>query len=292
VSPAARVTAPAKVNLRLWVLGRREDGFHEIDTLFQAIDLADEVLVRLAGSGVRLRVTGADVGPAEQNLAYRAAAQFAAEFGLRDGIEIDLTKRIPAGAGLGGGSSDAAATLRALATLAGVPTDDPRLVTVGASIGSDVAFFLGTSALARGRGRGERIEPIEALPIADLVLVSPPVHVSTAEAYATLAASRSGNPHDAGAWGSPSSWEDVTDMAANDFQRLIARQHPEVARALDSLASAGAAFALMSGSGSSAFGVFASREVAQRRAEELARELGWPCRAARTLRELPLPALE
>jgi 4-diphosphocytidyl-2-C-methyl-D-erythritol kinase len=291
VSRTARVSAPAKVNLRLRVLGKRPDGYHEIDTLFQAIDLADDVLVRLGGVGIRLSVAGADVGPAEQNLAHRAAARFAAEFGLREGVEIELTKRIPAGAGLGGGSSDAAATLRALSALVGVASDDGRLASAATSIGSDVPFFLGKSALARGRGRGERLEPLAPLPIADLVLVSPPVHVSTAAAYGALAASRSGAPVATEPAANPASWDEVTSQAFNDFQLLVASAHPEVSRAVDALESSGASFALMSGSGSSAFGLFGGRDRALGAAGELAQRLGWPCRAVRTLRELPPPTL-
>jgi 4-diphosphocytidyl-2-C-methyl-D-erythritol kinase len=285
VNRTARVSAPAKVNLRLSVLGRRADGYHDIDTLFQAIDLADDLVVRLGGEGIRLRVSGADVGPEEENLAYRAAARFAQDFGLRDGIDIELTKRIPAGAGLGGGSADAAGTLLALAALTGVPRSERRLLDAAASIGSDVAFFLGESALARGRGRGERLEPLPALPVADLVVVSPPVHVSTAEAYAALTASRAGAPLGSVDFETPRTWNDVAVQATNDFQSLIAARHPEVARALESLGSAGAKFTLMCGSGSSVFGVFADRAAA----ETAAAKLDWPSRATRTLTRLPEP---
>lgn len=282
------MTAPAKVNLRLRVLGRRPDGFHEIDTLFQAIDLADDVGVRLEGEGIRLRVSGGDVGPERENLAYRAAARFAELMGRPDGVEIDLTKRVPAGAGLGGGSSDAAAVLRCLAEFAGVAREDPRLVRCAAALGSDVPFFLCPSPLARGRGRGERLEPLAPLGVADLVVVSPPVHVPTALAYAALAAARvdSTRASDEEAW-TPTGWADVAARATNDLQAAIAARHPEIGHALSALRSAGAAFALMSGSGSSAFGLFPSAAVAHAVAEDLTRELGWSSRAVRTLQEWP-----
>jgi 4-diphosphocytidyl-2-C-methyl-D-erythritol kinase len=287
---AARVVAPAKVNLRLQVLGRRADGFHEIDTLFQAIDLADEVGVSLRGRGIRLDVRGADVGPVEENLAYRAAQRFAQEVGMTGSVAIELTKRVPAGAGLGGGSSDAAAVLRCLAKLAQTEIDDPRVMRAAEALGSDVPFFLGSSPLARGRGRGERLEALAPLPAADLVLVSPPVHVSTAEAYAALAAARSGKANESkGPVPSPRSWEDVAASASNDFESVIAARHQEVRRALGALASAGATFSLMTGSGSSVFGWFPGQEAARGAAEELGRHLGWPCRAVRTLGTLPEP---
>jgi len=291
VTRTARVSAPAKVNLRLSVLERRPDGYHDIDTLFQAIDLADEVVVRLTDEGIRLRVSGADVGPEEENLAHRAAVRFTKDFGLRGGIDIELTKRIPAGAGLGGGSSDAAAALLALAALHDVPRAEPRLQDAAASIGSDVAFFLGVSALARGRGRGERLEPLPALPIAHVVVVSPPVHVSTAEAYAALAASRGGASRVRGEAVNPGGWKDVAAQATNDFQPVVASTHPEVARALRALGATGCAFALMSGSGSSVFGVYEGRAAANEAATRLTQDLGWPSRAARTLARLPEPVI-
>jgi len=291
VSIGARVAAPAKVNLRLRVLGRRDDGYHDIDTLFQAIDLADDVTVRVGGAGIRLDVSGADVGPTEQNLAYRAAASFAAEFGFRSGVEVALTKRVPAGAGLGGGSSDAAAVLRGLAALAGVRADEPRLARAALALGSDVPFFLGPTPLAWGRGRGERLEFLRALPVADFVVVSPPVHVATASAYAALAAWGVGRAPTTSDTPSPRGWEDVAQHAANDFQAVVAARHPEVTRALAALASAGAGFALMSGSGSSVFGKFPDAGAAARAAAELSERLGWPCRAVRTLAAMPAPIL-
>ncbi len=153
-APAAvRILAPAKVNLWLRVLRRRPDGFHELDTLFQAVDLCDEVEVsRRPGNGVRLTVEGAELGPARENLAHRAALAFLDAAGRSAGsdrVEIRLRKRIPAGAGLGGGSSDAAAVLRCVSALWGDPLSPAVLAELGASLGSDVAFFLGRGPLAR-----------------------------------------------------------------------------------------------------------------------------------------------
>ncbi len=289
MSPTAVVTAPAKVNLLLRVLGKRPDGYHDIDTIFQAIDLADEVAVRLGGSGVRLDVAGADLGPVEDNLAFRAAERLIAEVGFDGGCDIHLVKRIPSGAGLGGGSSDGAAVLRCVAPLLGLAVGDARVARVAAELGSDVPFFLGASPLARGQGRGELLEPLEPLPAADFVLVSPPVHVATAGAYQALSRSRLGAAPPPTPATAPLSWAEMARFASNDFQAMIAADHSEVGRAIHALEAAGASFALMSGSGSAVFGLFPDRTSAERVTADLTSRLGWACRAVRTLERLPEP---
>lgn len=287
-----RVAAPAKVNLSLRVLGRREDGFHEIRTLFQALDLGDELRVSRGGRGVSLEVRGPDLGPTEKNLAYRAAELFLEAFGETQGVHIELTKWIPAGAGMGGGSSDAAAVLRALSWLSPFPPPPGELMRLGAKLGSDVPFFLGASPLAQGTGRGEILTPYRALPAADVVLALPGVHMSTPEAYEALGR---------GAWvpadhavpvgreGAPSDWEGVLAGLVNDFQPVVMEAHPEVERSLRALAEAGASGALLSGSGAASFGFFPDRATTERVADELTLELGWPFVAARTLKQWPGP---
>jgi 4-diphosphocytidyl-2-C-methyl-D-erythritol kinase len=288
VTAVAHVLAPAKVNLHLRVLRRRSDGYHDLDTLFQAIDLADEIAVELRPEGIELDVQGADLGPAADNLAYRAAERLAACVGYEGGIAVRLTKRIPAGAGLGGGSSDAAAVLRCFSELLDIHRDDRRVREAAEQLGSDVPFFLSGSTLARGRGRGEILDPMSSLPTADLVLISPPVHVSTAKAYAALSESRRGaSAEAASSVPSPRSWDDVAAQAVNDFQPIVGAAHPEIGTALDALEVGGARFALMSGSGSSVFGLFGSRAEAERVASELGARLSWPCRAVRTLTDMP-----
>ena len=283
------LVAPAKLNLSLRVLGRRPDGYHEIETLFQAIDLADEVTVELGGDGVALSVEGADLGPPEDNLAVRAAVAYRIATGLREGVRISLRKRIPAGAGLGGGSSDAAAVLAGLAALV-TDDDSGRLRDLGANLGSDVPFFLASSPLALGRGRGERLTPLEPLPVADAVLVLPPVHVSTAAAYRALDAQPLGRAAaDAPPSPTPRSWDDVRARACNDFEASVAARHPEVARSLEALGGAGARLAMLTGSGSACFGLFDDRGRAVETADAVGRVLGWPARAVRTLARMPDP---
>jgi 4-diphosphocytidyl-2-C-methyl-D-erythritol kinase len=287
MSSRAKVLAPAKVNLFLRVLGRRPDGYHEIDTIFQAIGLYDEIELELGGDGIELEVVGTDLGPPKENLAYRAAETMLAYASNEAGVRIRLTKRIPVGAGLGGGSSDAAAVLRCLGELVGV-RDPAALAGIGAELGSDVPFFLGTSPLARGTGRGEILEPVVPLRPADLVVLSPPVHVSTGPAYAALAEVRAGEPGKAlGEWTDPTSWSEVAERCENDFEPVIAAAHPEVRTALEALRDSGAACVLMSGSGSSCFGLYGDPSESRDVADSLREELGWTCRAAQTLDALP-----
>lgn len=306
----ARVAAPAKVNLFLRVLDRRPDGFHDLETLFQAVSLADRVSVEVepGDPGVRLELDGPDLGPVEDNLAVRAARAFldAAELALA--VRIELRKEIPAGAGLGGGSSDAAAVLRALGAVTGGPLSRAALMELGAGLGSDVPFFLGDSPLAAGTGRGERLEGLEPLPPTSLVLVLPPTHVATGEAYRALAAFRGapqkaeGRADPVGARGHvptgrgpprlpppPSSWAEVAAGAWNDFQQVVAGRVPEVRRALDALTAAGGQGVLLSGSGAACLAFFPDRQgEARRAAKGLSDALGWPVRVVRTLDRLPL----
>jgi 4-diphosphocytidyl-2-C-methyl-D-erythritol kinase len=287
VSRAVRVEAPAKVNLWLRVLRRREDGFHEIDTLFQAIDLCDEIRVELGGDGVSLTVEGPPPGPEEDNLAYRAVVAFRRASALADGVRVHLTKRIPAGAGLGGGSSDAAAVLRALDRLTEHPLTSEALCRIAAELGSDVPFFLGESPLARGWGRGERLTPWPPLPSSWLLLACPSVHVATGPAYEAL--KRTAEPIVV----SPApdaprkEWEEVARWAGNDFEPVVAGSYPEVAAALDALAGVGPAVRLLSGSGAACFALYDGVEDVSTVAARLTRVSGIDIVAARTLTAFP-----
>lgn len=173
----------AKINLHLEVLGRRADGFHELRTVFQSVSLHDRVAVELIRGGIELEATGEAVPGADDNLCWRAAAAFLERWGDGRGARIELDKRIPVGGGLGGGSSDAATVLMALAQLTGRPADPADLVEVAADLGSDVPFFL-VGGTALGTGRGERVEPLPDLAEQDLWIVAPSIRVSTGEVFA------------------------------------------------------------------------------------------------------------
>lgn len=265
------VAAPAKVNLWLRVGPRQDSGFHGISTLFCALDLADSVVIRGAPTGDEpgIQATFApplealpDLGPPEQNLAVRAARAFAERAGLAEMPAIKLIKRIPSGGGLGGGSSDAGAVLRALRRLHPRALPPEEVLEMATGIGSDVPFFVQGAPLAHGCGRGERLTPGDPLPPRPVVLMLPPFPVSTGSAYRWLDESREGPGEvpglddDADISGSPLTWDAVSADAINDFEGPVFDRHPELRAVRDALRSHGARLALLAGSGSAVFGVF------------------------------------
>ncbi|MBR9990606.1 MAG: 4-(cytidine 5'-diphospho)-2-C-methyl-D-erythritol kinase [Gemmatimonadetes bacterium] len=256
-----RVLARAKINLSLRVLARETSGYHQIETVFCALELADEIEITRAHGDVTLEVTAPpgepgippDLGPVGSNLAMRAAAAFFEATDLDGGVHIRLTKRIPAGAGLGGGSSDAAAVLRALNQMSAQALADTSLLALGSRLGSDVPFFLADAALALAWGRGERMLPLSPPPAARVVLAVPRERVSTADAYAALDPARAPTPM---VLRSLSTWRDIASVAHNDFEDVIFARHPHLRDVRQSLEDAGATIARMTGSGSVIFGVF------------------------------------
>ncbi len=261
--------APAKLNLHLGIGAPRADGFHPVASIFQAISLSDTVSVRISARPGILLDCPCDCPPAG-NTMYRAAAAFlealARTGAALPGLSMEAVKRIPSGAGLGGGSSDAAAVLKALDVL--FPGALPResLMGIAASVGSDVPFFMG-SACSLARGRGEVLEALTPRVDFAAVLLVPPVHVATGPAYAALDAFRTAPGREAP---SPEALEEGLRRAArsyredppgswtfaNDFFPALSAIHPELARGLDALRAAGAEFAAMTGSGSVLYGLF------------------------------------
>ena len=282
-----KLPAFAKINLGLRVHGRRADGYHEISTVFQTVTLHDKLTFESGpGDGLELFCSDPEVPAGEENLVLRAARALRERYGLGAGARVTLEKRIPAGGGLGGGSSDAAVALVALASLWGIETSKGELAEIGARLGADVPFFL-TGGTALGTGTGAEIMPLEDAPKMDLVVVTPGVRVSTAEAYRGLnapaltkvegAVNLSVSRAEAGFSDS------LRGVGSNDFEAVVARLEPEVARARDALLGAGARRAMLSGSGSSVFGVFDSKGEAARAREVLRAEGGWQVSACATL---------
>lgn len=281
------VPAFAKINLGLRVHGRRPDGYHEISTLFQTITVHDTLSFQATSDGKLGLVCSDPSTPTDDsNLVLRAASALRERYDMNDGARIELEKVIPAGGGLGGGSADAAVSLVALATLWGVETDAGELAEIGARLGADVPFFLhGGTAL--GTGTGTDIRPLEDAPKMHLVIVAPGVHVSTAKAYGALGAlaltkveplvnlSVSRTEADF-----PDS---LCDVWSNDFETVVVRLYPEIGRAREALTGAGAERVMLSGSGSSVFGVFESKGEAARAHETLKSESGWKVFACETL---------
>jgi 4-diphosphocytidyl-2-C-methyl-D-erythritol kinase len=259
---AVLLPAHAKLNLFLRVLAREADGYHGLETVFCLVDLADELRAeRREGRGVTIEVQGADVGPAADNLAVRAAAGVLAATGDRFAVHLALTKRIPVRAGLGGGSSDAAAALLAVNRLAGNAIPRHELLQFAAKLGSDVPFFIAGAPLALAWAHGDRLIRLPALPSAPALLLMPPVSISTAEAYAWVDEAR----QTAGRRGAValdlaalSTWGDIGRMAGNDFESAVFGRHPPIRAAFEALAGTRPLVCRMTGSGSALFAVYRS----------------------------------
>lgn len=274
--PTVSIKAYAKVNLGLQILGKRDDGYHDLVTVFQTVDLADKLTVSPGGCGLQMTVSGDFAVPADgDNLCLQAARAYLQAAGADLGVSISLHKRIPVGAGLGGGSSDAAATLRALHRIIGAEVD---LHPLAASLGSDVAFFL-LGGTALGEGRGERLTPCPTPAIGHIVLAKPQLSISTREAYSFLGPDDfSDGTHTRRLFERLRRGEAVPDcchLVTNDFQRPVERRWPAVRSLREAMMSAGACASMLSGSGSCMFAIFAEAADASRCAEMLAAEGYW-----------------
>lgn len=272
MSDSIRLDCHAKVNLFLRVLAREHDGMHGLETLFCRVTLADELVVERSGDGIELEVTGADLGPVEENLAWRAADAVLAATGRRFGVRLRLEKRIPAGAGLGGGSSDAAATLDAVNRLAGNAVPRGELLHMAARLGADVPFFLSGAPLALGWSHGTRLLRLPPLPLRPMLLLIPATRVPTAAAYGWIDEMRAGSDRGAVAMDLDllGSWSDLARIAGNDFEAAIFGRHAELKAAFEALAATGPLLCRMSGSGSALFAVYRD----ERRLEDAMLQLG------------------
>ena len=259
MSDAVRVRAHAKVNLFLRILARESSGFHQIETAFALLELADELVLRRTNSGVTLEVEGPDLGPTEENLAVRAARMVLEATGNRFGVAIKLSKRIPVRAGLGGGSSDGAATLQAVNALAGNAVPRHELHHFAAKLGADVAFFASGAALALAWGRGERQFRMAAPPALPAVVAVPPTQVATPDAYAwwdaqnRSPASRGPVTLDADAL---STWGSIGRLGGNDFETVVFGKHPELRALYERVAETGPIWVRLCGSGSAVAAVY------------------------------------
>jgi 4-diphosphocytidyl-2-C-methyl-D-erythritol kinase len=269
----AEVLAPAKVNLFLRILAREAGGYHALETLFCALSLADTVRVGRGAPGIRLHVEGGvDTGPPERNLCVRAAERFHAALGEAPAVDIHLAKRIPSAAGLGGGSSDGAATLRALNALHGEPFDRAALLRMAIELGSDVPFFACGSALALAWSRGERLLALPPLPPRPVIVAHPGVGMPTAEAFRRIAERRGGGYAPDARSLAPDGlrdWDSVAALAENDFEAVVAEEIPFIPLAASALRQGGARIAMMAGSGSSVFGVFDDEDARDRTLERM-----------------------
>ena len=261
-----RILAPAKVNLFLRILAREDSGYHQLETLFSGVELGDSLSLEVTGSGISLETDGVDLGPPEANLVYKAARGYLDCAGRDVGLRIRLVKRIPAQGGLGGGSSDAGATLKALSALLPGWVGREDLLALAGRLGSDVPFFLSPSPLALAWGRGDRLLALPPLPRAPLLLAIPPLGVPTPEAYRLLSRVRRGAPSKgpAGLYTlqGVGSWREIAVHAENEFEQVVFEAFPLLGRIRRSLAGTHPLLSLLSGSGSSLFAVFADEREA------------------------------
>ncbi len=245
--------APAKVNLMLRIVKKREDGYHEIRTIFQKISLHDTLRFTLRKEpGIVIQTSDPNLPTGKENLIHRAAASILERSAYPGGVAIRVRKRIPVGAGLGGGSSNAATTLKSLNSLLSLNLSPKELSALGLRIGADVPFFL-MEGSALGEGIGERLRKID-LPELWYILVNPGFEVSTAWAYQNHILTKDRIHYNIHKF--PRSQEDVARILWNDLEPVVSKVHPEISAAREVLCSEGAMGALMTGSGPTVFGIF------------------------------------
>ncbi len=279
------IPAFAKINWSLRVLGKRSDGYHEIDTVLQTISLHDTVtLEQTDDNAISLTCDDHSIPSDETNLVWRATSVLRERYSIDCGVKIRLEKRIASEAGLGGGSSDAAATLIALVHLWQMKTSRDELVRIAEGLGSDVAFFF-LAGTAHAIGRGEQIEPLSDAPEQHLLIIKPNASVSTANAYNSLN-SRALTSPDAKPIllrSQSSKLSDSFDLNAlqNDFETTVFQLEPETARVKSALLKSGAKVTMLSGSGSAVFGIFENQDAQERAIQAIELEAGWrafPCK--------------
>jgi len=283
--PEVRIPAFAKINLRLDILGKRSDGFHELRTIFQTISLHDELRMRTSRQpGISLNVAGnqsLSSEPPKKNLVYRAVDALRRELKIRTGVEIELRKTIPAGRGLGGGSSDAAAALLGYLRLTKKKLALSRLLEIASSLGADVPFFL-RGGRALGVNKGDEIYPLPDIPKLNVLVVSPKeIHVPTPDAYRWVKA----KPFELTKSAVTSKlfefcalcWSAQGSGLSNHFESPVFRRHPRLAKIKRELLQRGAAEASLAGSGSAVFGVFPSPAMARRAAVGFPHDQAFVC---------------
>ena len=262
--------AYAKINLGLYVMARRPDGYHDIETVFCRIGLADRITFSQA-SGITVTSSSPDIPNDESNICHKAAKMLRDHFDSNDGVHIHIAKEVPVGAGLGGGSADAALVLKELPTFWHKSLGAADRARIALALGSDVPYFLEEGA-ALGRGRGERLEffPLD-IPFA-VILCNPNIHIATTWAYSRITPGSTGKPENlrtvvTEGMRNP---EILRQQLRNDFEDVVFEAYPEVRDLKKRMLEAGAEFALMSGSGSTVFGLLKDVPAAERLAREFA----------------------
>lgn len=285
MAPSVSLSAFAKINLDLRILGIRSDGYHDLRTILQTLALSDRVTVTARRGPLVITCDDPDVPTDRTNLVWKAASLLrrlgARKAGPPRDLAIDLRKRIPSQAGLGGGSADAAATLLALNRLWKLDLDATTLARIGARLGADVPFFF-AGGTALGLGRGDDIYPLDELPVVHVVVLRPGFGVSTVDAYGWYDAEIRRPRREPHLRRAPAGWPSWSESLRNDLEPAVTKHHPAIGRLRQSLMDAGAVFAAMSGSGSAVFGLFERADAARRTAQDLARP-GWAVVCTKTV---------
>jgi 4-diphosphocytidyl-2-C-methyl-D-erythritol kinase len=265
--PALILEAPAKINLHLRVIGRRPDGYHELVTVMQRLELSDRLELKPAAAGVHLSCPGSALPCNNDNLVFRAAAIYLAMAGIGTGIEIVLHKQIPVAAGLGGGSSDAAAVLLGLNSIFAPGLPETALLQLAGTLGADVPFFVAGMDAALATGIGDRLQPAAPLQGCRVLLVNPGFPVSTRWVYENFALTMPGNPYMLGREQNHLNYIDFLASseplpAVNDLESVTIGRFPELGEIKETMLASGAGVALMSGSGPTVFGLFREETLA------------------------------
>jgi len=277
-SPAELVCeAPAKINLYLAIKGKRADGFHDLETRMVKITLADRLRLTRRDFGITVHCPASDLPTGEGNLVYRAAQSFLKALGAAGGVDIVLEKKVPIAAGLGGGSSDAAAVLRGLNTLYGFPFSVGKLADLARPLGADVPFFVDECTAAWATGIGDEIKAEDIFFSGWIVLVNPGFPVSTKWVYENFTLTTGGNPYILGrefVHGNDACAGPGNLPLYNELEAVTIRKYPELGRIKDELLADGAHGALMSGSGPTVFGLFENEAQAQQSVARFAKRFG------------------
>jgi 4-diphosphocytidyl-2-C-methyl-D-erythritol kinase len=265
--PAIILEAPAKINLHLRIVGRRPDGYHDLETVMQKLELSDRLELRPTAHGVRLSCPGSELPCNEGNLVFRAAVIYLTRAGIASGVEIILHKHIPIAAGLGGGSSDAAAVLLGLNSLFAPGIPEVALLQLAGTLGADVPFFVAGMDAVRATGIGDRLQPAPPLHECRVLLVNPGFPVSTRWVYENFALTTQSNPYILGREQNHLNYCDFLGSseplaACNDLESVTIARFPELGEIKESLLASGAGIALMSGSGPTVFGLFREETLA------------------------------
>jgi 4-diphosphocytidyl-2-C-methyl-D-erythritol kinase len=266
-------TAPAKINLYLEVIGKMNDGYHEIETFFERISILDRIEIEPSRDGrTIIRCDDPRVPTGEESLLGRTIRAFREASGKTEDFSVSLEKNIPLSAGMGGGSSDAASFLRGLNEMTGFPLEEDELFGIGRSLGADIPFFLAGCSFARGTGRGDVIKKLEKRQDLWHVVVNPPFEVATKDIYNKTSAfaltKGRGVDKMISAFLSGNNIKGIAENLRNDLQDIVLREFPVLEKVFSGLREAGAEGVLLSGSGPTVFGIF-SREKSEKAAETI-----------------------